>query len=69
MDKVKRIKVYVRVNYTDEFIFNDVYEASTFMTTYTKGSLKECRFEVRIMFEEVEDPVYSESVPTRGVDC
>lgn len=69
MDKVKRVKVWIRVNYVDEFIFNDIYEASTFMTTYTKGATKECKFEVVISFEEVEDPVYSEPVPTRGVDC
>lgn len=69
MDKVKRIKVWIRVNYVDKFVFNDVYEASSFMAAYTKGANKNCKFEVAISFEEVEDPVYSEPVPTRGVDC
>ena len=68
MDKIKRVKVCITINYVDEFVFNDMYEASTFMTTYTKGSNKECKFSVAISFDEVEDPVYSEPVPTRGVD-
>lgn len=68
MDKVKRVKVWIRINYVDEFVFNDIYEASTFMTSYAKGANKGCKFEVAISFEEVEDPVYSEPVPTKGVD-
>ena len=68
MDR-RKVKVFVTVNYVDEFVFDDLYEALTFMTTYTKGSNKECKFEVITTLEEVEDPVYSEPVPTRGVDC
>lgn len=65
MDKVKRVKIWIRANYVDEFVFNDMYEASTFMGFYTKGTTKECKFEVVISFEEVEDPVYSEPVYDR----
>lgn len=65
----KIIKVCIRVNYCDEFVFDEMYEASSFMTIYAKGSNKNCTFEVIIKFEEVDDPVYSEPVPTKGVDC
>ena len=64
----KKVKFCITINYCDEFVFYDLYEASTFMTSYTKGANKDCKFEVVISFEEVEDPVYSEPVPSRGVD-
>lgn len=68
MSKTKRIKVDITANYVDNFVFNDLYEASTFMTAYTRGSNKECKFEVVISFEESEDSVCSEPVPIEGVD-
>lgn len=69
MRKSKRFKVCITIDYVDKFVFDDMYEASSFMTMYTKASNIKHKFEVQISFEEVEDPVYSEPVPTKGVDC
>lgn len=67
MDR-KVTKILITVDYVNEFVFDDIYEGTNFMIMYTRGSNKQCKFECVVCYEEVNDPVYSEPVPTKGVD-
>lgn len=73
--KTKKI-VKLTIGYTDEFTFDDIGDVMFFLQLWNKGKVDKIFratieiVEVPIAIEDpAQDPVYSEPVPTKGVDC
>lgn len=73
--KTKEI-VKLTISYTDEFTFNDLGDAVFFLKLWKKGKSETVRASIELIEvvdetaqDPIQDPICSESVTNRGVDC